>query len=250
MVENISTSLGMQGFTLAQYHLPNSSDLQFLSVLSGRIQIEENVLKAFPVLLAKHVNPVLQTHVENVRIFRVRSKKMNYGRMRHVVYYHGAIFCDCKRFYQFGHYCKHAFCLIETGLIGFAASLAIDDSYCRGGSIPSVVIVTKPSVSPLGISESWNWACGKRSEPDLSLTVVTVNTEEQEESSKGESETQARSQKLHSLAAIANSHSQVAEAVDDFVQKLQPLLNGLSLDRNPVSVKRQVVSLLNKSKNY
>jgi len=79
-----------------------------------------------------------------------------------LLFYDGAIVCDCEWFHQYGGYCKHAFCLVRSREIDFTVSLALDKAYRDASNVDQdsskrAKYVVVPNTR-FKVTKPWHWA--------------------------------------------------------------------------------------------
>jgi len=263
-ITSTSDSLTTVLFKKVEYDQPNASDVHFLSLFSGRVKVEDD-LKTNR-LFKEHVDP--QDDALNPALFVVQRRDQ-LGHCRLLMYYDGALVCDCKKFQQFGFWCKHVFCLVQEGRIDFTASLAVDKSYADpamvGVELPPVQIKTRQDSCSFKVTKYWTWGSEQAKQSIMSgrgaSDMSVAPTAEPSEVTKSESKSKTRRDRLYALATAANSDPIIGPMVDEFLDMIDEkkrvharshaINNGRTERLNPLpGDKRKMELAVNKSNQF
>ena len=240
------------------YEHPNASAALFTSLLEKRVAIEENLRQTS--LFANHEDPAIEM---DAQLFVVRQKSGK-GHPRLLLYFEGALACDCPKFHQNGFWCKHAFCLYNAGRISFSPTFAIDSNFAQEDKRDDTTVIPPIRKSNdtdcKDLTKNWRWATrmaagaikegrGARLATTSTVGVPFETSTELAKAQKAES----RRQVANRMVTLANSHPEFGARFDELARQMLELADsmtqtsrvnkGREVDLNPLAADRRCMHL-------
>jgi hypothetical protein len=202
----------------AGYDSYDYSILLFLTLLSGRVQVDKLLLEGVPVF-SNYVTPE-STVGSSKSCFFLVSRKANEGKKHLVLFIDGALVCDCKLFHQFGFWCKHAFSVFDYGGIDFNVSLAVDESYSFT-SKKEFESICRRTTEFLHITKNWDWGNKNANHAVVNnsgTVVMSTQLNDRVNTEKSETASQARRAAALKVVTDANGNAELGKMFDEFYE--------------------------------
>ena len=196
-----------------------------LSLFSTRVPIDSEL--ASTPWFAPYVAPQDAAGNTKVKLFVVGRKDRGKGRQdyhhRLVLFYQGALVCECKPFHQKGFWCKHCMCLVGLGKIDFSPTFAVlaklgaDPS--SQGLIPSVSV--NPCDDILHVFRSIGWGVENSAAHAENTFFSFAQSKEMAviEASREKSRAKQFEDDCRNFVALCKSHAWVKSRFVEFMEK-------------------------------
>jgi len=217
-VQKVSTVMSKDLWDAAGYDSYDYSILLFLTLLSGRVQVDKLLLEGVPVF-SNYVTPE-STVGSSKSCFFLVSRKANEGKKHLVLFIDGALVCDCKLFHQFGFWCKHAFSVFDYGGIDFNVSLAVDESYSFT-SKKEFESICRRTTEFLHITKNWDWGNKNANHAVVNnsgTVVMSTQLNDRVNTEKRETASQARRAAALKVVTDANGNAELGKMFDEFYE--------------------------------